>query len=65
MIALFDFVPQFCPNCGEPILRGDKRDYMTRCSHVCLDCGLHFQLAVRKHILVAASQSGGDLEKYA
>lgn len=64
MIALFDFVPMCCPNCGEHFeLDSDRlalNDYTSKCSHTC-GCGLSFQFADSKALVVAAHDSGGDL----
>lgn len=78
-IALYDFVPKFCPQCGvevkgltgvtyDPIsyivLFKNDSDYKAHCSATCPSCGLKYQYAGTKDLLKAASDSGGDLEYY-
>ena len=47
MIALFDFIPSFCPNCGQKFsIKDDKycrQDFWGGCAHTCSKCGMHFQ----------------------
>ena len=65
MIALFDFTPQFCPNCGDGLQFHDhmaRSDYNSHCSHTC-DCGLHFQKASSDLLLKAAAEEG-DMPQY-
>lgn len=58
MIALFDFVPTYCPNCGTKLNLG--ADYLRKASHTC-KCGMGFQLAEHEPMIQAAEKSGGDL----
>jgi transposase-like protein len=67
MIAIFDFSPKFCPNCGSDIEKRERysiQDYNSKASFYCMDCKLQYQLATRSHILIAAKESGGDLMQY-
>lgn len=67
MIALYDAIPSYCPQCGTPVLLVDqmaKTDALNRCSHKCRSCGLGWQLADRNLMLDAAEQSGGDMGRY-
>jgi hypothetical protein len=73
MIAVYDFVPNYCPNCGAKIeLKGRApggwwrdADYHAGASHSC-DCGLLYQKADREDILKAAdAYEHGDLRQYA
>lgn len=44
MIALFDFIPEWCPNCGAPLGMGGTNliDYQDHSPFTC-DCGLVFK----------------------
>lgn len=65
MLALFDFLPKFCPNCGREIeLLRDKTDYQSFCSFTCNKCRMLYQRAEMEHIVKAAMDSGGDLKFY-
>jgi hypothetical protein len=67
VIAIFDFLPAFCPQCGEEVLRRGVRaleDYFEHGTQRC-GCGLMFQLAETGDIAYAAELSGGDLHRYA
>jgi hypothetical protein len=67
MKALFDFRPNFCPNCGKEITwKGPyaAQDFFAHASHACLTCKLLYQLAETENINGAATKSGGDLEQY-
>lgn len=64
MIALFDFMPRFCPSCGEPQSwkdSGDVRDFYAGCSFTCRKCGLHFGAAKPEPMLEANAAAGGDM----
>ena len=66
MIALFDFLPTYCPHCGERLPFDDalaRIDFDYSNSHSC-DCGLAFQKATTKTLRDAAKASGGDLNRY-
>jgi hypothetical protein len=71
MIALYDFVPKFCPNCGadtgvSKVGHVDNyHDYKAHASQACRKCGLHSQYADTGALLTAATDSGGDLANYA
>jgi L-rhamnose isomerase len=65
MIALFDFTPKACPNCGKHI-RWDKHsqnDYNVKCSFSC-DCGMHYQKVNTDALVKTAQENGGDLPNY-
>lgn len=75
MIALYDFIPKHCPNCGvptgldrRPTLEERKHhirpagDYLHGASHTC-DCGLSYQFA-QSDTLLEASRKDGDLAQY-
>jgi hypothetical protein len=73
MIAVYDFTPSFCPNCGtETGLEKSNSfgikpvtDYRSGASFQC-DCGLDYQYTTRKAILDAAdAYPHGDLREYA
>ena len=69
MIALYSFVPLYCPSCGSPT-RLDRTDnalsgkYQAYQSLSCPFCGMMFQLAKKTDLLRAATASGGDLVEY-
>jgi hypothetical protein len=72
MIALYDFLPRFCPNCGKQQFdpgRLDQRRLMrqdfiiAKCSFSC-DCGLGYQCANTELLREAATNAGGDLAQY-
>jgi hypothetical protein len=76
MIALFDFLPNFCPNCGAETVgsfeqtESDRQcglhphhDYNFGASHSC-DCGLMFQKCDTQ-AMIDASDAYGDLKQYA
>lgn len=67
MIALFDFVPRYCPNCGLPTrVRSDPinlAEYSGHLSFYCSYCELIFQKAYTSEMLRAAKVSGGDLHE--
>lgn len=72
MIALYDFIPGYCPNCGKRLVWIDSTsekagidvtDYLDHCCFVC-DCGVHSQKAATDRLRRTATVSGGDLAKY-
>lgn len=68
-IALFNFVPSYCPNCGEriyPPYRNafNRLEYLANVTHHCLKCDTQYQLTDTAHLLAAATASGGDLSQY-
>ncbi len=68
MYAVFDFVPKYCPNCGEPIKFVDREaraDYWAGITHFCdRRCGFEYQRAETDHVIEAAVKSGGDADQY-
>ena len=68
MIALYDFIPAFCPYCGhETQLRGPEqsRDYLGHASHSCPRCGVHFAYCHTEALSKTAESEGSDLPQYA
>lgn len=75
MIALYDFVPHYCANCGEETGLHRKRkdkfeiapdvDYRAGASHTCLKCGVLYAHAEYADMMVAADTSKSDLRQYA
>ena len=67
MIALYDFIPKFCPNCGLPtMIRIDPvnlAEYSSNLAFFCSFCGLTYQRAETSTLFKAATISGGDLCK--
>jgi hypothetical protein len=66
MIAVFDFLPTFCPNCGTKTVYNDPltlQDFNAKCSFSC-KCGFAYQKADTAHILEAAEKSGGDMKQH-
>jgi hypothetical protein len=68
MIALFNFLPLFCPSCGVPTHLDHPSNnmiaqYKARQTITC-SCGLRYQLAERVDLLRAATASGGDMLNY-
>jgi hypothetical protein len=69
MIALYTFIPLYCPSCGTPT-RLDRVDnalagkYKAHQALNCPICGVMFQLAEQKDVLRAATASGGDRIEY-
>jgi endogenous inhibitor of DNA gyrase (YacG/DUF329 family) len=63
MIALFDFMPRFCPSCGKQQKWGtdDVRDYYAGCSYTCRRCGLHYASAKPDAMMDANAAAGGDM----
>jgi len=67
MIALFDFMPAFCPRCGGPLGpwdRAETGDLLAWASHYCLSCGMKFAVAPTDNLLAAADNADSDLRKY-
>ncbi len=65
MIALFDFAPKFCPNCGKNVEpKGYTReDFFANASFSC-NCGLSYQHCDSQVLVEAARETGGDLYRY-
>lgn len=62
MIAVFDFIPGHCPNCGHQLNFTAKyaaSDYLAKNAHTC-DCGMKFQFVETKKILEIAD----DVHRY-
>jgi hypothetical protein len=66
MIALFDFAPKFCPNCGQD-LNQYAAEYDAGVSYGC-PCApkvFMYQKASTADLVEAADKFGGDLSTYA
>jgi len=69
MIALYNFIPLYCPSCGTPT-RLERADnpmsgkFKAHQALSCAICGVMYQLADQKDILRAATASGGDILEY-
>ena len=69
MIALYNFIPLYCPSCGTPT-RLERADnpmsgkFKAHQTLSCAICGVMYQLADQKDILRAATASGGDMLGY-
>lgn len=66
MIALYNFIPHFCPNCGTEIhFKGPfaLSDYTGGASHFCKGCELHYA-RVSSKALIDASKQETDLAQY-
>jgi len=64
MLALFNFIPRFCPNCGAAAICESIKDevwaYRLRAVCTC-ECGMHYQSARTDAIIKAAEDSEGDM----
>ena len=69
MIALYNFIPIYCPSCGTPT-RLDRVDnpmsgkFKAHQALICPICGKMYQLAGKTELPRAATASGGDLISY-
>ena len=69
MIALYDFIPLYCPSCGNPT-RLDRADNMLSGKYKahqalrCPSCQMIYQLTDKTDLLRAATASRGDLIGY-
>jgi len=69
MIALYNFIPLYCPSCGTPT-RLERADnplsgkFKAHQALTCAICGIMYQLASQTDILRAATASGGDMVEY-
>ena len=69
MIALYNFIPLYCPSCGTPT-RLERVDnpmsgkFKANQALSCAICGVMYQLADNKDVFRAATASGGDLVEY-
>ena len=66
MIALYTFIPLYCPSWGSPTRLDRMEDVLSgKCDAPqpldCLICGVMFQLATKTDLLRAAIVSSGDL----
>ena len=69
MLALYNFIPLYCPSCGTPtwLARVDNPmsgKFKVHQAQSCAICGVMYQLADNKDIFRAATMSGGDLIEY-
>lgn len=66
-IALYNFIPNHCPNCGKEIninnSRYAVRDFQVGASHEC-NCGLYFAHASTESLKKTASENDSDLARY-
>jgi putative salt-induced outer membrane protein YdiY len=69
MIALYNFLPLYCPSCGTPT-RLDHTEYMLRGKFKAKQalsfgvCGLRYQLVDNTELFRAVTASRGDLVWY-
>jgi hypothetical protein len=68
-VAVFDFIPTYCPRCGEKTGltgtgAGGIADYVHHASHYCRGCGLGYQYVETENILSAADRDRGDLRHH-
>jgi hypothetical protein len=69
MIALYNFLPHYCPSCGTPT-RLDRMDnpmkgkFKAKQALFCAIYGVMYQLADNTELFIAATASGGDLVEY-
>ena len=69
MIALYNFIPLYCPSGGTPT-RLDRVDnlmsgkFKARQTLNCPICGVIYQRAEHRDLMRAATSSGGDLLDY-
>ena len=66
MLALYNFIPLYCPSCGTPtrLERADnpmEGKLKAKQALSCAICGVMYQLADNTEIFRAATASGGDL----
>jgi hypothetical protein len=69
MIALYNFIPLYCPSCDTPtcldhadnVLRGK---YQAHQAISCLICGVMYQLSTNINLLRAATSTGWDMVDY-
>jgi len=69
MIALYNFIPLYCPSCGTPT-RLERADnpmsgkFKAHQALSCAICGIMYQFASQIEIFRAATASGGDMVDY-
>lgn len=65
MIALYDFIPRYCPYCGQAAAAtsdpASVADFSSGFSFRCAHCTLVYQKAHTRQLLRLARESGGDL----
>jgi len=69
VIAVMDFMPGYCPNCGAELAMNQSLyahyDWAAGASHRCpKECGIHFARADHEEVLKAADASNSDLRMY-
>ena len=69
MLALYNFIPLYCPSCGTPTRLERANNPMSGKfkAHQALDCaicGVTYQLASQQDILREATAGGGDMVEY-
>jgi hypothetical protein len=67
MLALMDFLPDYCPKCGvkhAPWSAYGREDWHAGASHQCLSCRLMYARADTDAMLEAADKSNSDLSRY-
>jgi hypothetical protein len=65
-ISVFNFLPTYCPSCGDKFLQKDKlaiQDFMAGASHTCLRCRAKYQYANSTTILSIAEDIKYYLER--
>ena len=67
-IALYNFVPHYCPFCGKGISFADhlgRNDYHAQTSHTCPACLTKYQYVRNTDLLLrTADKAGGDLHEW-
>lgn len=67
MIALYDFVPRYCPYCGQATAVMEDpacvADFSSNFSFTCTGCGVVYQKAHTRQLLRLARERGGDLHR--
>lgn len=69
MLALYNFLPLYCPSCGTPT-HLDRIDhpiagkFKAKQAMSCAICGIMYQLVDKTALLRAATASGGDMLAY-
>jgi Zn-finger protein len=67
MIALYDFIPRYCPYCGQAAAAtsdpASVADFSGRFSFRCAHCNLVYQKAHTRQLMRLARESGGDLHR--
>ena len=68
-IALYNFVPHYCPQCGKEIkfilVPYAWADFTAQKSHTCPACGTKYQFVQDTDLLLrTADEAGGDLHEW-